>query len=857
MKPFYTVAVPHDDVIEGKLTNEVFAADLWEVYKGNAPVEYRDREEFFRKTFITKGLKNLLEVVESRLRGNWGDPVIQIQTPFGGGKTHSLIALYHKAGEWKVRRVVIAGTALSGKVRLWELMEEQLTGRVELLKGDTSPGREKIQELLNRVQPVLILMDEVLEYITKAAGIKIGESTLAAQTLAFLQELTEAVSNTQKAALVLTLPSSSIEHYDAWAERAYEQLKKISGRLEKIYTPVDDEEISQVIRRRLFSSIDEEEMKEIVNQFIVYAERENILPANLEPSEYRRLFENSYPFLPEVIDVLYQRWGSFPSFQRTRGVLRLLAMVIQTNKNKNTPYISLADFDLSNQNIRRELLEFIGNEYDSVIASDITSETSGAKRVDSKLGDSYRLLNLGTRTATAIFMYSFSGGKEKGATKREIKRAATTVYNPASIIGEVLDELKSNLFFLQSDGEKYFFTNRPNLNRIVLTKMENLTNEEVETLEKELLKNFAGSALKTYIWTENPQDVPDTPDLKLVILKEYNQETAEQILSMKGSSPRIYRNTLFFLLPVEVQKTELSNLLRKAIAYKHTLEDKTLNLTKTEIAEIKKNLKELEKEYNYHLRNVYRFLLIPAKDGFKEKDLGTSIYGDNKKISEEVFEVLINEGEILKKLSSIVLEHKYLKTQTYVRLSDIFDASLKTRGEVRFLNLEVLIDAVKEGTKQGIFGIGREEKGKIVCEHIESEPEYMDENFLIIERETCKANLRVDRKNREETTGKDEQTLETREKSELNYGQENKEETQGQYVLKDSNNLSQVNLAFRLPKGNALEIGRLLNILDLYFEEIEIIIKATNGKISRNDYENKIEETLRQLGISVNTIKEG
>ena len=86
MKPFYTVAVPHDDVIEGKLTNEVFAADLWEVYKGNAPVEYKDREEFFRKTFITKGLKNLLEVVESRLRGNWGDPVIQIQTPFGGGK---------------------------------------------------------------------------------------------------------------------------------------------------------------------------------------------------------------------------------------------------------------------------------------------------------------------------------------------------------------------------------------------------------------------------------------------------------------------------------------------------------------------------------------------------------------------------------------------------------------------------------------------------------------------------------------------------------------------------------------------------------------------------------------------------
>jgi hypothetical protein len=458
------------------------------------------------------------------------------------------------------------------------------------------------------------------------------------------------------------------------------------------------------------------------------------------------------------------------------------------------------------------------------------------------------LLNLGTRTATAIFMYSFSGGKERGVTKREIKQAATTIHNPASIIGEVLDELRNSLFFLQYDGEKYFFTSRPNLNRIVLTKMENLTSKEVEGLEKELLRKYTSSSssnLKTYIWTESSQDIPDTPDFKLIILKEHNKEIAEQILSTKGNSPRIYRNTIFFLLPVESHKIELSNLLRKAIAYKYIIEDKTLNLAETEIAEIKKNLKEIEKEYKYHLRNVYRLLLVPAKDGFKEEDLGTSIYGDSKKISDEIFELLISKGEILKKVAPLVLEHKYLRNKTYVRLSDIYDASFKTRGETRFLNTEVLINATEEGVKQGVFGAGIEESGKVICKYLETEPEYLDENFLIVDKETCRAQYEAEK---EEKLKEAEQPLTMREPSTLIY----KPEELGKEELpeeRDDDNLSEVKLMLKVPKGNALEIGRLLNTLDFYFDEIEITIKAVNGKISRNDYENKIEETLRQLKI--------
>src|SRR2546428_1706234 len=142
MKSFHTIAVADKDIIEGKLTMDVFAADLWETYLERAAPEYKEPKLFFEKTYLTKGLKNLLTVVEKRLKGEGGDAVIQIQTPFGGGKTHALIAMYHRAGQWKARPVVIVGTAMDPKEEtLWGALEKQLTGIIKQLRGNVSPGR--------------------------------------------------------------------------------------------------------------------------------------------------------------------------------------------------------------------------------------------------------------------------------------------------------------------------------------------------------------------------------------------------------------------------------------------------------------------------------------------------------------------------------------------------------------------------------------------------------------------------------------------------------------------------------------------------------------------------------------------
>src|SRR5205807_971116 len=147
-----------------------------------APEEYKDPATFFKKTYLTLGLKNLLDVIEKRLTAKGGDPVIQIQTPFGGGKTHALIAMYHKAREWKAKTVVIVGTAMSPQETIWGSIEKRLTDNITQLSGNVSPGREKLRTLLKQHQPVLILMDELLEYATKAAGVEVKDTTLAAQT---------------------------------------------------------------------------------------------------------------------------------------------------------------------------------------------------------------------------------------------------------------------------------------------------------------------------------------------------------------------------------------------------------------------------------------------------------------------------------------------------------------------------------------------------------------------------------------------------------------------------------------------------------------------------------------------------
>lgn len=844
MKPFHTIAVPHEDILKGRLTMNVFAADLWEVAQNRGADEYKDADTFFKKTYLTQGLDNLLNVVKKRVEGKGGDPVIQIQTPFGGGKTHALIAMYHKAQEWDAKRVVIVGTALGPKNTLWGLIEEQLTGEVELCPGQVSPGKETIRKLLSDNQPLIILMDEVLEYATKAAGVSVGKSTLAAQTIAFMQELSEAISTLEKVCLVVTLPASLIEHYDEGAEKLFQQLQKVSGRVEKIYTPVEENEIANIIRQRLFTGIDMEGVKETVKAFVEYADKESILPGDVQPSQYRNRFVNSYPFMPEVIDVLYHRWGSFHTFQRTRGVLRLLSLVIHNLKDSNKSYISLADFDLGHQELRQELLKHIGAEFNGVISQDISHAESGSQRINTLLGKSYQGLKIGTRTATTIFLYSFSGGQEHGTSLGEIKRSATTLQNPSPLVAEAIEQLKTKLFYLQSRGENYFFSNQANLNRILLNIMENVKNAELVDLEMELLRSSVkGSLLKIYIWEEKSLNISDSDEVKLVILKKDDKSIVSEILKSKGQTPRVYRNTVFFLYPSDAERSVFINTLKRKIAFENIAKDQHLRLTEDQKKEIKDELKKIDGPLKEAVRRLYRMIALPDKEGFKVKDLGIPSYGLNKSLDEELFEQLRLDGEILDKIAPLVLREKYLVGNDFVLTNQLFQATLKTPGESRFASRSVLEECVREGVRIGLFGLGELSDDKPLCVYFkENATISFAGKEIIIKDVICEQ--------------------QKKEKEPESLGQPAYIGSDGKPPVANDGNVidhpplpmgkasAQLCLKFEIPKGKVAGIMGVMNLLQSKFNNLEISLTAKDGSISHQEIEDKIEETFRQLNIA-------
>jgi len=842
MKPFIQIVRPDEDILKGTLTMDVFAADLWQVVKRRAPVDYQDPELFFKKTYLTNGLKNILEIARARLGGQTGDATIQLQTPFGGGKTHTLISLYHKAGEWKAKVVVFDGTALNpDDSRPWEELEKQLTGKTEIIAGNISPGTEKLIQLLSENAPVLILMDELLEYITRAAGVKVGDSNLASQTFAFIQELTAAVATVGNALLVLTLPSSILEHYDENAERMFQKLQKITGRVEKIYTPVEDEEIELVIKKRLFSNIEESEVKKTVNNFVEFAKSEGLLSSD-DAVRYRERFFKSFPFKPEVIDTLYKRWGTFPTFQRARGVLRLLSLVVHSLLDKNIPFIRLGDFNLDDNEIRRELIKHIGNEWDSIVAQDITSKDSGAKKIDTTLSASYLAYKLGTVVSTTIFMKSFSGKVLKGSSVKEIKLSSVYPEIHASEIDNVINNLKEKLFYLSDEG--LYFTNQPNLNRIIVVKEEAVDTNHIFEEKRRLIKEHLSNQFKfkVYLYPKFTRDIPDNSELKLIILNKGKPE--REFLEKYGENPRIYRNVLIFLCLDESQKESCSLYIRKLIALKAIKSDGLIKLTEAQENEIKRKLENIRQRSYEELRKLYRRVYLPAKNNFKEIDLGLPTFGENF-IDKEIYEILRNQGEILERIAPRVLNDKYLSGKDYVEIKKLYEAFLKTPGEIRLVLKESFIESIKEGVKIGLFGFGHLNGDKIECKYIKEVPVVnMEEGEIIIKSELCG-------KVKDEDKSVDYPVATDSGNEEVSVGEITP--TGDEKIQQESNSYSKLELKLRVPTFQISTIARMVNYLNEKFEQcsVEIKISAQDGKIYIFEYEDKILESLIQGEIEI------
>jgi len=868
---WWQVTTPHKDIREGKMSEAIFAADLGDVAYGKAPLEYQDASIFFQKTYLTKGLKNLVENVLSRLSGGKGDPVIQLQTPFGGGKTHALLTLYHLIkNRDKIKHLslipdfqslisddakvaVFVGThadAVSGKTP-WGEIAEQL-GKYEIIKEHDrkriAPGKERLRQILEASGPTLILMDEILEYIVKANRAEKVERITQGQTLAFLQEISEVIASSENCSLVLTLPASILERYDEEAERSLQQLQKVSGRVETVYTPVEGVELYEVIRKRLFDNFGDEKTRKDVAQayFDLYQKLGTDAPSEVKEIGYRERIERAYPFHPELIDVLYERWGSYPTFQRTRGVLRLLAEVVaDLYKNKAlSPLIQSSLVNLENQAIRREFIKHIGNEYDSVISSDVAGKNAKAPKIDKEMGSEYERYGIAKGIATSVFLYSFSAGASKETTLPRIRVALLRDGIPATIVGDAIAKLEEELWYFHSENLQYSFKNQPNLNRVIVDKEETISDDKIIEELKNLIQKNAGRALEVYLWPESPSDIPDNKNLKLAILQSsfsYDSEKGKsltaELFEKAGAGFRVYKNTLFILLVDDNHYVSLSKSLRRLLALMEVQNDKSLleTLTKQSHEELKNKFKDIEKEVPFRILTTYRYLAILEAGGISRKDLGIPTVGSNQTISERVKQYLKDQEKLLPNLTpKYLLDKTFGKDENEKSLKEIYELHLKTPGMPLPESEEVLIYTVKEGVKKGILGVQED-----------SEIYYKQDFSPNIDSTVLRGDI-AEQKKREKDKGAQPPP--------------EPPPTPSQGPVPTTGVVKQIYLRAVVPwdKLSDLIRGVISPLKDKGFPpEITIQIKADSEQgFDRTTLDNRIKETLRQIGAKIEEWKE-
>ncbi len=760
--PWWQLAEPDEAIRRGEFDENTFAAKLDDVVFGRAPAEYRYAEAFFKKTYLTKELASILRDTLRRLAGMGGEAVVQLRTPFGGGKTHALIALYHLVKAYaeltdlpeirallqeagidrmpRARVAVLVGTDLSAQGRMVDgLRIQTLWGELAYQLGDkagyerlraadeamTPPGKQALDELLQTYSPVLILMDELLVYQVKAASVSIGNTSLQAQTFAFLQELTEVVGSLPNAALVTTFPESHLEYYDhKEAPEVFARLEKIFGRVQAVRMPVQGEEIYEVLRRRLFERIDGEGAKRVVAAYMkTYEELKNELPSEVRSGEYRRKMLAAFPFHPELVRVLYERWGTLQTFQRTRGVLRLLARLVEAGylSASARPLIGLGDAPLESADLRATVTSVLGEaHWEPVLASDIIPPEGKAYLLDRELGGDYARFRLAQSLATAVFFYSHSGGAERGASRPQLNLALVYPEGISPLlIGDALDNLKKRLYYLYVNGG-WAFKAQPNLNAVLADRMAQVKPEAVEELLRQQVEKAAGPGVfRVYIWPSSHREVPDTPALKLVLLgpeapndhKEALERAYHIVHDNHASGPRIYKNTTLFLALSRAAHLRAQEAARKLLALEEIKADRGLALSEEQRQDLERFLKEARETLPVLVKASYTGMLEPkdAKGAYHYYDL-TAYAKTQPSLQAAVMEVLRQEDRLIAALDPAYLVQGpwglWPQDEPHLSLKDLREYFLRLPHLPFLEREEALKEAVVQGIRIRLFELG-------------------------------------------------------------------------------------------------------------------------------------------------------
>jgi predicted AAA+ superfamily ATPase len=685
-KAWREVITPHPDVASGRYQQAEFAADLGQVYRGEGTDEYRDPREFFRRTYITEGIRHLLAQALERLTGQGGDPVVELQTNFGGGKTHSLLALYHlfsgvqsselpsvesivqEAGVDQApaaQRAVLVGTAISPgqphrkpdgtEVRtLWGELAWQLGGKegYELVaEADvtaTNPG-EALNELLYLYSPCLILIDEWVAYARQLYGKEHLPAGSLDTHFSFTQALTEAARATPKALLVVSIPVSErlgaspseeavvtdIEIGGEGGRVALEGLKRWVGRMESPWRPATAEESFEIVRRRLFQSIESPESfaarDAVVKAFgDLYRAQNQEFPQGCGEKAYERRLEAAYPVHPELFDRLYTDWSSLEQFQRTRGVLRLLAAVIHSlwERQDASLLIMPGTVPIDDPRVQSELTRYLPDNWRPIIEADVDGPSSLPLQLDRDNPNLGRY-SASRRVARTIYLGSAPTVRtaHRGLEDRNIKLGCVQPGESPAVFGDALRRLTDRATHLYVDGRRYWFSTQPSVTRLAQDRAMQYEDHEIgdEIIRRLRAQRDRGDFAAVHVAPTSGGDVPDESEARLVILDPEHTHANKaadsaaraltaQILDQRGAGPRRYRNALVFLASDRARLADLEQAVRsfKAWASIET-EREQLNLDAFQSRQAASKREESDRTVDQRMPEAYCWALIPVQ----------------------------------------------------------------------------------------------------------------------------------------------------------------------------------------------------------------------------------------------------
>ncbi len=681
LKPWREIARPHKDVLEGTFKQSEFAADITQVANGTATDEYQDAEKFFSRTYITEGMRLLLISVAQRLAGHGGDPVIQLQTAFGGGKTHTLLAVYHLASRTvhterlagipplldeagisslpHAKVAVIDGiNASPSHARayhgvtvntLWGELAWQLLGAegYQMVAASdaegTSPGKEVLTELIRKAAPCVILIDELVAFIRQ---LELGRQFTAGtfdSNISFVQALTEAMKEVPNAILLASLPESELEAGGTMGQRALNSLEKYFARVEAVWKPVGTEEAFEIVRRRLFETPGERaEVEGISRQFSdFYRHHAERFPVETQSNEYFERLCRSYPIHPEIFDRLYEDWSTLEKFQRTRGVLQYMAIVIHRlwNSDNRDALIMPGSLPLEDSTVRNKSIHYLPQGWEPIIEREVDGARSEPFAIDGH-HTLFGGVQAARRTARTLFLGSAPSTGAQMIRGIQAERILLGTVQPGQAVGifeDVLKRLRDRLHYLYADKDRYWLDTTPNLRREMESRKQSI-NEREELLP--LLKRCVSKVFSKnhhfggiHLFTPSA-DVPDEygSGPRLVVLPVHaaysRSETnpaftaAEEILRHRGEQPRQKQNRLLFLAADYDVVSRLKAQGRTFLAWKSIvadIESGNLNQDLSHLNQAKGHRDGADQSLAQLVRETYKWLIAPLEEFVKGK----------------------------------------------------------------------------------------------------------------------------------------------------------------------------------------------------------------------------------------------